>query len=142
MCSNALTLHASCVAWKGQGVLIVGPSGSGKSALALNMTAFGADFLADDRTIVTLCDGEVVATCPPNISGLLEARYVGILSLPYVDACRIALVVDMSQNETARLPDKHSHTVLDIKLPCLHKVDAPYFPAAILAYLRGISLET
>lgn len=43
-------LHASCVALDGRGLLILGPSGSGKSALALELMALGADLVADDRT--------------------------------------------------------------------------------------------
>ncbi|MEP1767882.1 MAG: HPr kinase/phosphatase C-terminal domain-containing protein [Sulfitobacter sp.] len=142
MCDETLTLHASCVAWQGKGILIIGPSGSGKSALALHLIANGAELLADDRTVLAARGGDVSATCPPNIVGLIEARNVGILTLPNIDSCRIALVVDMSQNEVARLPEKHIHTVLDIAFPCLHKVDASYFPTAIIAYLRGLPDET
>ena len=46
-------LHATTVALAGQGVLILGPSGSGKSGLALQLMAMGAELVADDRTIVT-----------------------------------------------------------------------------------------
>lgn len=142
MTDAGLTLHASCVAWLGRGVLIIGPSGSGKSALALSLMAYGATLIADDRTMLTRRGADILATCPPTIAGLIEARGVGILSLPAQETARIALVVDMSQTETMRLPEKHSHSVLDIRLACLHKVDAPYFPAAVLAYLRGAPYET
>jgi len=43
------TIHASCVAVDGKGLLITGASGSGKSALALQLMAFGAHLIADDR---------------------------------------------------------------------------------------------
>lgn len=42
-------VHGSCVAFGGAGVLILGPSGSGKSALALALIGLGAALVADDR---------------------------------------------------------------------------------------------
>ncbi len=47
-------VHASCVAFGGAGVLILGPSGSGKSALALALMGLGAALVADDRVLLTL----------------------------------------------------------------------------------------
>ena len=41
-------IHASAVALDGRALLIVGPSGSGKSALALRMMAHGATLVSDD----------------------------------------------------------------------------------------------
>ena len=43
----AVLLHASCVAVAGRAVLITGPSGSGKSSLALTLLAHGAALVAD-----------------------------------------------------------------------------------------------
>lgn len=137
MSGQSVILHASCVAMAGNAVLITGPSGSGKSALALQLLALGADLIADDRTELTLHSGRVVASSPPAIKGRIEARGVGIIALDHLADAAVALVVDMAQTEVARLPQQHSVTILDIRLPCLHKVDAPYFPAAIHACLRG-----
>ena len=50
-------LHASCVTDGVSAVLIVGPSGSGKSALALELMSREAALIADDRTIVELTEG-------------------------------------------------------------------------------------
>lgn len=136
-----VTLHASCVVSSGHGVLIIGPSGSGKSALALNLMALGADLVSDDRTILEVRRGFLQASCPPAIRGMVEARGVGILAHPYVETSGVSLVIDMAQVEDARLPYRHTHTVLDITLPCLHKVEEPHFPAAIHAYLRGGNLQ-
>ena len=51
-------LHATCIAWQGRGVLIRGPSGSGKSALALGLMAHGAVLVADDRVKLSLQNGQ------------------------------------------------------------------------------------
>ena len=69
----AQLLHASTVAFRGRGVVILGASGSGKSALALELMALGAGLVADDRTLVEVQDGALVASCPPAISG--RSRY-------------------------------------------------------------------
>jgi HPr kinase/phosphorylase len=109
--------------------------------LALQLISQGAQLVADDRTIVTEIGGAIAASAPAAIAGMIEARGVGILTLPHSSMENVALVVDLAVVETERLPQQHSTTVLDITLPCLHKVDAPYFPAAIHAYLSAIRNE-
>jgi serine kinase of HPr protein (carbohydrate metabolism regulator) len=47
---SAETLHASTVASDGRAVLITGPSGSGKSDLALRLIDRGFALVSDDRT--------------------------------------------------------------------------------------------
>jgi len=139
--TKPLILHATCIAVAGKGVLITGPSGSGKSALALQLMAMGAELVADDRTVLSLRGGQLVATAPEAIRGMIEARGVGVLRVPFQDSARVVLAVDMSRIENERLPEAETMSVLDIPLPCLHKVDAPYFPAAILAYIKGDGRE-
>lgn len=126
----------------GRGVLIIGPSGSGKSGLVLQLMAVGALLVADDRTVLEAVDGVLLASAPPTIAGMIEARGVGILKQPYLQQVPLSLVIDLEQVEEARLPTAHSMCLLDIALPCLHKVDAPYFPAAIHAYMTGSRSET
>ncbi len=141
MTTRTATVHASCVALEGRGVLILGPSGSGKSALALQLMALGAWLVADDRTILSHEDGGLSATAPKAIAGLIEARGIGLLPVAALAQARVWLAVDMGQLSRVRLPERHGMAVLDITLPCLHKVDAPYFPAAIHAYVSGMGKD-
>lgn len=127
---------------EGRGVLIIGPSGSGKSGLALQLMSLGAQLVADDRTVLEAAEGVLFASPPPTIAGMIEARGVGILSQPHLTHVPLSLVIDLEQFEQARLPTARSMCLLDIALPCLHKVDAPYFPAAIHAYMTGSRSET
>ncbi|MFK7763399.1 MAG: HPr kinase/phosphorylase [Roseobacter sp.] len=132
-----VTYHASCVSVEGRGVLIIGASGRGKSALALQLIALGALLVSDDRTIL-MADGEaLVASAPPQIKGLIEARGIGILNAEVVATAPICLVVDLDHFETARLPVPRVIKLLDINVPCLHKIDGAHFPAAILQYLKA-----
>ena len=136
------TLHASSVVVDDRALLILGAAGSGKSALALQLMALGADLLADDRTIITREGKDLLASCPESISGMIEARGVGILNARPAAAGRVGAVVDMNRIESDRLPPPKNVTLLGVTLPCLHKVEASYFPAAIVQYLRCGIRET
>ncbi|MCV2872261.1 HPr kinase/phosphatase C-terminal domain-containing protein [Defluviimonas sp. WL0050] len=132
-----MILHASCVALAGRGVLIFGPSGSGKSGLALQLMALGCDLVADDRTAVATRDGVAVATAPEAIRGKIEARGVGLLRAETLAVARLALAVDLAHLESERLPPLRTHSVLGVELPLLHRIESPHFPAAILQYLKA-----
>ena len=137
MASQSLIVHATCVAVAGKGVLITGPSGSGKSGLALQLIAFGGQLVADDRTVLQVRAGHLIASAPPSIEGMIEARGLGILPLAHLRDVQLACCIDMSREEMARLPEPQSTTLLDIVLPTFKKVNAPHFPAAVHAYLMG-----
>lgn len=132
-----LILHASCVSAHGKAVLILGASGQGKSALALNLMALGADLVADDRTIIAVQDGTLWATAPRALAGLIEARGIGLLRAHPVETAQMHLIVDMDIIETDRLPVARERVIAGVPCRCLHKVDSPYFPAAILQYLKA-----
>lgn len=132
-----ITLHATTVEFEGQGVLIVGASGSGKSSLALNLMAFGALLVADDRTQIELTGGAYLASAPETIKGLIEARGVGLLKAQAIPSTELRLAIDMDTRETERVPPVRSFTVDFLTVNCLHKVDGAHFPFAILQYLRN-----
>ena len=130
-------LHASCVTDGVSAVLIVGPSGSGKSALALELMSREAALIADDRTIVELTEGGVLASCPAAIRGKIEARGVGILAADNTQCGYVRLVVDMGTPETDRLPVMRTFTLFGENIPLLHNPAHGHFPAAILQYLKA-----
>jgi HPr kinase/phosphorylase len=130
------TLHATCVALDGRAVLILGPSGSGKSSLALDLMALGARLVADDRTIVTPGPDAPIATCPPAIRGRIEARGIGILSADPAPATPVALVVDLGQPEPDRLPPRRTRILAGHPVPLVQNPGTGPFAAAILLYLR------
>lgn len=110
------TLHASCVAVEGRGLLILGPSGSGKSALALQLMALGARLVADDRCHIVSRNGRLFASAPPALSGLIEARGIGLLRAQTLDEAPLVLAVDLGRTETERLPPRHKFALHGIAL--------------------------
>ena len=123
--------------------MILGASGTGKSTLALELISRGASLVSDDRTMLQRDGDQLIASAPAPIQGLIEARGIGILKTPTEGPTPVALAVDMAQVETARLPQAHWRTLLDHPVRCLRRVEAPYFPAAILLCLaHGISDPT
>jgi HPr kinase/phosphorylase len=129
-------LHGSCVAVGGNGLLILGPSGSGKSALALRLLSLGAGLVADDRTALGIEAGNLIARPPAPIAGLIEARGIGILHAPAVDRAKVTLVADLGQAEEDRLPPARRITILGCDLPLVLQVREHHFPDALMLYLR------
>lgn len=130
-------LHASCAAFGEKAVLIRGASGSGKSALTLELLARGANLVADDRTCLRMTSRGVIAYAPHTLLGLIEARGIGILHAEKAQPTRVALVIDLDRTETERLPRARSCDLLGQTLPLLHKINGPHFAAAVLQYLRA-----
>ena len=117
------TIHASTVASDGRAVLIAGPSGSGKSDLALRLLDRGFTLVSDDQTIVRREGDRLVASAPPTIKGKLEIRGIGIVEMDTMDDVPVALFVELT-SEIMRLPDdRRERPVLGINLP-LVSVDA------------------
>ena len=117
------TIHASTVASDGRAVLIAGPSGSGKSDLALRLLDRGFTLVSDDQTIVRRDGDRLVASAPPTIKGKLEIRGIGIVEMDTVSDVPVALFVELT-SEIMRLPDdRRERPVLGVNLP-LVSVDA------------------
>ena len=116
-------LHATTVAvfrdggWAG--VLIRGASGAGKSDLALRLLATGWRLVADDRTVAWASGGRLWSRAPRTLSGLIEARGLGIASTASLDLAPIMLAVRLfDRDETLeRMPEQSFTDILEIPLP-------------------------
>ncbi|WP_424941003.1 HPr kinase/phosphorylase [Aliiroseovarius sp. S253] len=129
--------HATTVAVDEAAVMISGPSGSGKSALALELIGLGAQLVADDLSQIVMEDEIPFVIAPPEMQGLIEARGVGLINVPHCPKARLQLVVDMGQIEMSRLPASPAFTEVNgCAIECLFRVDAPYFAIAVFNLLR------
>lgn len=122
-------LHASCVAAGGRAVLIAGPSGSGKSDLALRLLDRGFTLVSDDRTILRKDGDRLVACAPETIKGKLEIRGIGIVDVETVSNVPVALVVELT-SDIQRLPDdSRERLILGAAIPLI-SIDAMTASAA------------
>jgi serine kinase of HPr protein (carbohydrate metabolism regulator) len=120
---SAETVHASTVATDGRAVVILGPSGSGKSDLALRLLDRGFTLVSDDQTVVKKDGERLVASAPANIAGKLEIRGIGIVDMETVGNVPVALLVELT-SEIQRLPDEsRERPLLGVKLPLI-SIDA------------------
>ena len=146
------TIHATCVRTGGAGVLITGPSGSGKSALALELIdtpGHGAGgalletmLVADDRVLLER-QGELLFASPhPELAGRLEVRGLGILHVPHAERVPLRLIVRLCPwHEIERMPEPETEELRGVTLP-LVRIDAerPRAAARLRAALMHLGL--
>ncbi len=126
------TIHATAVAIGAAGacraVLLVGPSGSGKSDLALRLIDRGAVLIADDRVALTGAGTVLLASPPSPIAGLIEVRGVGIVPERHAAGVPVALIVDLAAPRE-RLPETTTRDLFGHAIPLValdpHQLSAP-----------------
>jgi HPr kinase/phosphorylase len=145
MAQPAATVHASCVLFGARAALIRGPSGSGKSRLALELVQAAASgvlrfarLVADDRVHLVPSGGRLLARPAGPLAGLIEVRGVGLLRLPYEASAVVGLVVDLGSKDASRLPDPERRKVVvnGILLPRLAVASGVAALPGVLAVLN------
>jgi serine kinase of HPr protein (carbohydrate metabolism regulator) len=136
-------LHASCVELAGTGVVLLGPSGSGKSDLALRLIDAGGRLVADDRLVVERQGEQLIGRSPEAVAGLIEVRGLGIMRVEHCPSTPLGLVVELGDSTFwPRLPERLTSELLGIALPCI-RLDprAPSTCAKIKLALGGERVE-
>lgn len=110
------TIHATSISIDGQGVLLTGPSGSGKSDLALRLIDRGASLISDDYTLLTHEGGGLIADAPVTIVGKMEIRGVGIVPVPACGKTPVRLMVELTEDVERLPPSPLTRTVAGVDL--------------------------
>ena len=115
-----MLIHATCVAIDTRAVLLFGPSGSGKSDLALRLIDGGARLVADDQVMLSAADGALFARPPPAIAGRMEVRGLGIVALDHAPEAQVALLCELvAAGAVPRLPEPARRSLLGVEIPVI-----------------------
>ena len=106
-------MHATSVAIDGLAVVIEGPSGSGKSDLALRLIDRGAVLIADDASLLVRQGTGLVARAPATLAGRMEVRGVGIATFPHVDEAPLGLIVRLG-SDAPRMPERRQRRIAGV----------------------------
>jgi len=137
-------VHAGLIAarikgvWRG--VLIEGPSGGGKSDLALRALDQGFSLVADDRTLLWASDGRLFGRAPEALYGLMEVRGLDVVAHSALSLCGVALVARCGE-AVERLPERQTVNRLGLQVPALSiapfEASAPAKLGRALEHLGG-----
>jgi len=132
-------IHATCIALDGNGVLLLGPSASGKSDLALRLIDASGKLVADDRVNLLVKPDGLYASAPRRLYGLLEVRGLGVLRIPATKKTNITLVCELGNLEPIeRMPEDKSTRISGVELPLI--AISPFEISAVLKVQLALKL--
>ncbi len=128
--AEGTTVHGVLLEIYGQGVLIMGDSGVGKSETAVELVKRGHRLIADDAVEIKRVNAnELVGNAPPLINEFIELRGIGLLNVQRLfgagavkDTATIDLVVEITQWDPHRDYDRlglenHFKEFLGVQVP-------------------------
>jgi serine kinase of HPr protein (carbohydrate metabolism regulator) len=145
-------IHASAMILGESGVLLRGPSGSGKSSLVLDLIDYAetrgafARLVGDDRLELVARNGRLIARPHPAIAGAIEARGLGVIDAPFEPAGVIHLAVDLfdASSPLPRYPAEGSlrTRICGVELPRLPVEGCdPSAARKIFSFFHGVAVK-
>ncbi|MDE7230461.1 MAG: HPr(Ser) kinase/phosphatase [Oscillospiraceae bacterium] len=144
-----ITRHGVLIEIYGEGVMIMGESGVGKSETAVELVKRGHRLIADDAVEIRKASNiTLVGSSPDNIRHFLELRGIGIVNARQLFGIgsvkmseKIDMVVEMEQWNPEKTYDRmgvdtHYMTILGVKVPLLN---IPVKPGRNLAVILEVA---
>lgn len=144
---NTQTTSGLLMSVYNQGIFIIGPSGIGKSELALSLIDRGHQLVSDDAVSLQKVNEKIIGSSPDILFGCVNIRELGIIHVEQyygVSAlCKhhsLDLIIDLlpqepKQSLTAIPLEYTTHVILDIELPYVQITAAPSRHLALLVEL-------
>jgi len=133
----AKLIYGTCIALGRTAAILLGPSGSGKSDLALRFALqtpaeLDAALVADDQVHLAARGGKLFASPPPVLAGKIEVRGLGIVTLAFRSEAELKLIVELvDADDVPRLPEElQAAPLCGITLPLMRL--APFEASASL----------
>ncbi len=130
-------VQAGCVAIGGRGILIAGPSGSGKSSLALALIDRGAVLVGDDGVVLSVRAGGLWAAAHANTLGMLEVRNLGILRFAVLPEVRVCLKLVLDREAPRFVDQAECEGIEGVEIPVVRL----WPDAAVLAVRAELALR-
>ena len=147
-----ITQHGVLVEVFGEGILLLGESGVGKSETAMELVKRGHRLIADDAVeIKKVSSRSLVGSAPENIRHFIELRGIGIINASRLFGAgavklteKIDLVIKMEPWDVNKVYDRmglenQTHEILDLKIPSL---TIPVKPGRNLAVFIEVAAMT
>lgn len=134
-----MQIHASAAAMGNRGVLITGPSGSGKSDLLIRLIDAGATLIGDDQIIIDKQRRGLTVRAPEALQGLVEIRGMGIVRMPSTSSVPLHLVISLHATPVPRLPEQGLATYLGVTIPSI--VLDPFSASAVARVRAALTYE-
>jgi HPr kinase/phosphorylase len=143
-----VTRHGVLLDISGEGVMITGDSGIGKSESAIELIMRGHRLVADDAVEIRRISNQLIGTAPEVIRHYIELRGIGVIDVrqlfgmrPIRTESQIDLVVQFEQWDNTKFYDRlgiedHYIDILDIQVPC---VTIPVRPGRNLASIVEVA---
>lgn len=128
------TIHGSVVSVFGEGVLIIGEPGIGKTELVLDLLSLNHLFLGDDAINITRLGNAVIARANPQSSEFIQVRGIGVINIKesigrskIIDETKIHLIVELKKYNLSDRIDSLENWGEEIKYKKLLDVKLPHY---------------
>ena len=137
-----MNIGATAVSYQKRAILIQGPSGVGKTSLALQLIERGATLIGDDVVEIYLKNNQLYCKAKEKLKGMVEVRGLGLISgLKVAKPVPILCVIRLHKKPTERLPKQKTISLLNKKIPVFDFYACNTSEISVLYAIRALKGE-